>query len=124
MVRGDFDLIAADLLAPAAEHRKAAVPGDRIEPRFDVQVTLAVALDVCVRGNEGVLNGVLGVRGRSEHVAAEAENPCRVAVVEDLEGRDLASADVLDQALVGERSEESTWPGHADGMRPWRGNCF
>jgi hypothetical protein len=55
-------------------------------------------------------------------VAAEAENSSAVAVVEDLEGSDFPTPDLLNQPLVGESSEEppGLWDSERRGM-PRRG---
>jgi hypothetical protein len=55
-------------------------------------------------------------------VAAEAEDPSAVPVVEDLEGSLVAGADVLDEPLIGESGKEPARLAEAKGVRPWRGS--
>ena len=124
IVCDDFSRILAGLLATGAEHRQAAVAGDRVEPGLDVQIAAVVALDVLVRGEEGVLYRILGIRDRTEHVTAEAEDAAAVAVVKDFEGRRLAVPDVLDQPLVGQGCEQPARPRDPEGVRAWRGSDF
>jgi hypothetical protein len=61
---------------------------------------------------------------RTKHVAAEAQNPGAVAVVEDLEGSRFTVAEVINQAVVGESGEQSPRLADANGMRTWRGSGF
>src|SRR3712207_9226035 len=65
----------------SAQHREAAVARDRVEPRLEVD-RLVRAAQVAVGGDEGVLEGVLGLVARSEHVPAEGEDPPVVPVVD------------------------------------------
>jgi hypothetical protein len=51
-------------------------------------------------------------------VTAEAQDSGTVAVVEDLEGRCVAAADVPDQLLVGESGENTAWLRKPQTMRP------
>ena len=95
-----------DLLAPAAEHAEAAVAGDGVQPRPQRDL-LARAQQVAVRGQERVLDGVLGLLDRAEHVAAEREHAPVVADVERLERRLGAAAQELDEPLVGGEPEEA-----------------
>jgi hypothetical protein len=44
-----------------------------------------------------------------EHVAAERECSSAVAVIEDLERRSIATADVVDQFLIRESAENAAW---------------
>ena len=64
------------LLATRAQHRQAAVARDRVEPRLERQLALTVALKVIEGRRKRVLDGVLGLLRRAEHVAAEARG-CR-----------------------------------------------
>ena len=52
-----------------------------------------------------------------EHVAAEAEDAAVVAVVEHLEGRSRAVADVRDEALVGRDAQQHVRAGGAERAR-------
>jgi hypothetical protein len=99
------------VLAAPAQQREAAVAGDRVEPRAQVD-GLVGADEVAVRRHEGVLDGVLGLLGRAQHVAAEPEDAAQVAVVEHLEGGLGARADGRDEAVVGGRARD-----RADGRR-------
>jgi len=54
-----------------------------------------------------VLDGVLGIGDRPEHVPAETKDAGAVAVVEDLECDRIARADVLGEPLVRDCREEA-----------------
>jgi hypothetical protein len=66
-----------------------------------------VALKVVERGGEGVLDGVLGLLERSEHVPAETEEPGSVTLECDLEGGLVAAPNLLDERLVASQSQEA-----------------
>ena len=66
-----------------------------------------------------MLEGVLGLLDGAEHVAAEGEDPAVVAVVEDLEGRLGAGADVLDEALVRRQAQQHGRAGRTAWARKW-----
>ena len=59
-----------------------------------------------------MLDRVLGLLGGAQHVTAEAEDAAQMALVEHLEGRLGAAADVGDEAFVGRRARNG-----ADGRR-------
>ena len=63
-----------------------------------------------------MLDGVLGLLGGAEHVAAEGEDAAVVAVVDRLERGLGAAADELDEAVVGGEAEQP-------GGDPWAGTC-
>ena len=68
------------LLAARSQERKAAVAGDGVEPRLERDLALAAALQVVEGRGEGVLDRVLSLLARAEHVTAETENgACRAA---------------------------------------------
>ena len=66
-----------------------AVARDAIEPRAHVDLAL-VGEDGVEGGGEDLLENVLGVLARGEHVAAEGEQARLVAAAERLEGGGLA----------------------------------
>jgi hypothetical protein len=68
-------------------------------------------MQVGVRGDERLLDGVLGIVRGAEHVAAERQDSRTVAVEEDLERRRVAAADVLDQPLIRKSAENAAWLG-------------
>ena len=92
------------------QHRQAAVAGDRVQPWPDRVGDLA-GTQRPVGAQEGLLERVLAVFGRPEHVAAEGQQGPVVAVVEDLEGGLVAAGDAGGQAGVVELFEA---PGHVD----------
>ena len=53
-----------------------------------------------------MLNGVLGLLARPEHVAAEAQDPGAVALEDHLEGELVAAPDLLDEAVVAGKGEQ------------------
>ena len=57
-------------------------------------------------GGEDLLEHVLGVLARAEHVAAEGQQARLVARAERLEGGVLAAAGERDQALVGLQAQQ------------------
>src|SRR5204862_7960136 len=88
---------------------EAAVPGDAVEPGPRVDRPL-VGEDRVVGGREDVLQDVLGVFLRAEHVAAEGEEPGPVAREENLEGGVVAVPEKADQALVGLQAKQRRPP--------------
>jgi hypothetical protein len=78
---------------------EAAVAGDPVEPRPQVDLAL-VAEHRAVGVDEDLLQDVLGVLGRAEHLPAEAEKPALVAVDDGLECAGVAAAHHRDQASV------------------------
>ena len=65
------------------------------------------ALEVAVGRGEGVLDGVLGLLARTEHVPAEAEDAGAVALEDDLEGELVTAPDLLDEPLVAREGEQA-----------------
>ena len=59
-----------------------------------------------MRLDEDLLEHVLGVLGRAQHVAAEGEQPRVVALEQDLEGVLVAVADQRDEPLVALQLEQ------------------
>ena len=64
--------------------------------------------DVGVSRDEGLLECVLGLVARAEHVAAEREDRRVMAVVEHLERRVVAAPELLDEPLVAEARREAS----------------
>ena len=95
----------ADLLAARAQHRQAAVAGDRVEPGLEADRPL-VAAQRAIGGHEGVLEGVLGLLARAEHVPAEGEQAAVVAVEDELEGALVAGAHAGHEGVVGPPARE------------------
>ena len=83
----------------AAKVVQAAVARDPVEPRARVDRPVVGDHRVERRG-EDLLEHVLGVLGRAEHVAAERQQPRLVALDERLERAVLAAPDEGDQLLV------------------------
>ena len=96
----------------AAQVVEAAVAGDAVEPGPDVDLA-RVGLDRVEGGGEHLLEDVLGVLARGEHVAAEGEQPDLVAGDDRLEGGVLAAAHERDQTLVGGEPEQGRRPAQA-----------
>jgi hypothetical protein len=76
-----------------------AVAGDPVEPGAQVDLAL-VAQHRFVGVDEDLLQHVLGVLGRAEHLPAEAEQAALVAVDDRLEGARVAAAHHRDQLGV------------------------
>ena len=93
-------------LAPRAQQAEAAVARDRVQPRPPVDL-LRGAGDVVEGGQERLLDGVLGLLGGAEHVAAEGQHAAMVARVKDLEGRLGAAPQQVDQSLVRRQPEQA-----------------
>ena len=83
--RGLGNVVEGALLLAGAQDGQAAVAGDGVEPRLELHRPVA-GEEVAIRGDEGVLDGVLGLLGRPEHVPAEREDPPVVPVIYGLEG--------------------------------------
>src|SRR5829696_8411142 len=94
------------VLTTGAKHRQAAVAGDRVEPRLERDLALPAALKIVERGRKGVLNRVLGLLARAEHVAAEGQDAAAVALESDLEGQLVPAADLLHQPFVAGKGEQ------------------
>ena len=98
-----LDVVERDLLAPCGEHRQAAVAGDGVQPGAQRDRAI-VGQERAVRGAEGVLDRVLGLLQRPEHVPAEGQHAAVMAVVEDLEGGAcggaVTAADLRDEPIV------------------------
>ena len=62
--------------------------------------------ELAVGGQERVLDRVLGLLDRAEHVPAEAEHAAVVAVEDRLERRLGAAAQQLDEPLVGREPQQ------------------
>ncbi len=88
---------------------QAAVAGDAVEPRARVDGTVVGADRVEGRG-EDLLEHVLGVLARGEHVTAEREQPRLVALDQSLERAVVAAADESHQALVRLEPEQGRAP--------------
>src|SRR5206468_7643434 len=78
---------------------QAAVAGDRVQPGPKRDLRVAVA-QRAVGGYKAVLERVLGLVAAAEHVAAECEQPVRVAVVDRLERSIVTGAHTSDQPVV------------------------
>ena len=94
----------------AAQVVQAAVARDPVEPRARVDRPV-VGEHRVERGGEDLLQHVLGVLGRAEHVAAEGEQPRLVALEERVEGAVVAAPDERDQLLVALEPEQGRPPG-------------
>jgi hypothetical protein len=68
-----------------------------------------------VRGDEGVLDGVLGLLEGAEHVPAEGQDPAVVAVVDGLERAGVTGSDESYEFLVACEAQTSARP--SDGAR-------
>ena len=88
-----------------AQRGQAAVAGDRVQPRLELD-RLVARDKIAVCRHERLLDGVLGLDLRPEHVAAEREDAAVVAVVDGLERRFVATPDLSDQTLIGERRKQ------------------
>ena len=92
-------------LAAGAEHRQAAVARDRVEPGAQMDV-LVRGRELAIRGHERVLDGVLGLLGGAEHVAAEGEDAAVMAVIDGLERGLGAATEQLDEPVVGGEAQQ------------------
>ena len=89
---------------------EAAVAGDPVEPRAH-RDRAPVGDHRVVGGDEDLLEHVLGVLGRAQHLAAEAEEARLVALHESVEGVLVALAGQRDEVLVGLEAEKGRSPG-------------
>ena len=89
----------------AAQVVERAVAGDAVEPGPDVDLAL-VGEDRVEGGGEDLLQDVLGVLARAEHVAAEGQQARLVARAQRLEGGVMAPAGEGDQPLVGLQAQQ------------------
>ena len=89
---------------------EAAVAGDPVEPRAQVDLAL-VGEHRPVGVDEDLLQDVLGVLGGAEHLAAEAEQAALVAVDDRLEGAGVAGAGHRDQMFIALKLEQRRAPG-------------
>jgi hypothetical protein len=85
--------------AAGAQHGQAAVACDREQPRAQLD-RLPRADERAVRGEERVLNGVLGVLSLSQHVPAEREDRPVVALVDRVECGGVSGANARDEPVV------------------------
>ena len=95
----------AGLLVTRPQRGQAAVAGDGVQPRLELD-RLVARDEIAVCGHEGLLDCVLGLDLRPEHVPAEREDAAVVAVVDGLERRFVATPDLSDETLIGERREQ------------------
>jgi hypothetical protein len=93
----------------AAQMVQRTVASDPVQPRPDVDLPL-VGEDRVERRREDLLEHVLGVLLRGEHVAAEREQPRLVAGHERLEGVRAPAPHERDQALVGLQAQQRRAP--------------
>ena len=91
--------LGGGLIAARAEDRVAAVARDREQPRAEMDLLLR-GDQVVVRGEEGVLDGILGFLRIPEHMPAERQDAPMVAVIDHLECGRASFADQRHQALV------------------------
>jgi hypothetical protein len=90
-----------------AQRGQAAVAGDRVQPRAQLDGPGAAAQGP-VRRHEAVLQGVLGLLAVPQHVSAEREQPTVVAVVDDLERVVVAGAHASDEPIVADAYQAPT----------------
>ena len=96
----------------AAQVVERAVARDPIEPGPHVDLALVGEHRVVGR-REDLLQDVLGVLARAEHVPAEGQQARLVARAQHLEGGMLPAARQRDQALVGLQAEQRGGPAQA-----------
>ncbi len=96
----------------AAQVVERAVAGDAVEPGPHVDLALVGEHGV-EGGGEHLLEDVLGVLARAEHVPAEGQQAGLIARAEDLEGGVLAAAGERDQPLVGLQAQQGRRPAQA-----------
>ena len=96
----------------AAHVVQRAVARDPVEPRLEVDRPL-IGDHRSVRRGERLLQHVLGVLGRPEHVAREGQQTRVVAGDQHLVGGLVAAPRDRDQALVGLHPQERAGPAHA-----------
>ena len=95
--------VGRGLFTAGAEDRVAAVARDREQPGAQVDRLLG-AHQVVVCRQESVLDGILGLLGRAEHVTAERQDRAVVTVVSGLEARRAAGPDQPHQPGDDQRS--------------------
>jgi hypothetical protein len=83
----------------AAQVVQAAIARDPVEPRARVDRAV-VGEDRVEGGGENLLEDILRILGRAEHVAAEREQPRLVTLEERVEGAVVPAPDERDQLLV------------------------
>ena len=88
-----------DVVTARAQDAEAAVAGDRVEPRLQLD-RLPAAPEAVVGRDEHLLEGVLGLLLVAQHVAAERQELRGMALVDDLEGRRIAGPDLGDEPGV------------------------
>jgi hypothetical protein len=93
-----------------AQMVQGAIARDPVQPGTRVDRPL-VRADRVEGGREDLLEHVLGVLLRAEHVPAECEQPRLVALHQRLEGAVVPAAGERDQPLVGLQPEERGTPG-------------
>ena len=76
------------------------VYGDTHEPRVKPRTALEVG-EVLEGLHKGILRGVLGIWGSSEHAHANGEHDRTVALVDDVECRLVARGKALDKGCIG-----------------------
>jgi len=93
----------------AAQVVERAVARDPVQPGAHVDVALVGEHGV-EGGGKHLLQDVLGVLARGEHVPAEGQQAGLIARAEDLEGGVLSAAGERDQALVRLQAQQSRRP--------------
>ncbi len=105
-VVGEVDVHGVDAHGlVAAEVVKAAIAGNPVKPRSDLDRPLVGENGVECRRHD-LLEDVLGVLSRSEQVPAERQQSRLVATDEGLERRHVSSPDERDQPLVGLKAQD------------------
>jgi hypothetical protein len=100
-------LALGDGLAKVVE---ATVAGDPVQPRPQVDLAV-IGEDRAVGVDEDLLEDVLGVLGRAQHLPAEAEQAALVAVDDRLEGAVVATPQQRHQPLVALQAKQRRAPG-------------
>jgi hypothetical protein len=88
---------------------QAAVAGDPVQPGAGVDGPV-VGADGVEGGREDLLQHVLGVLLRAEHVAAEGEQARLIALDQGLERPVMPAPDERDQPLIGLKPEQGRTP--------------
>ena len=89
---------------------EGAVAGDPVKP--GPQVDLSVVGDHRLVGvDEDFLENVLGILCRTDHLAAETQQPRLIAVDDDVEGAGVSAPDQSDQLLVTLELEQGRFAG-------------
>jgi hypothetical protein len=84
---------------PGPQHADALVASDPVEPGLEVDLPVA-AEHRSIGIGKGLLNHILRLLPRAEHVTAEREDATVVALEEDGEGLLAPSADTANELLV------------------------